>query len=254
MIILNKIFWISLQLILFILFFKRIVNFFLMDSSSLKPKKFNRKNFLRWQEQLEAWLVALGLISAIGKILPFNSSTDFSDKSPKFSEEIDYHCRFRILSCLSDDLYETYRKFTTSKQLWQALENTYTKDNEGAMRFTISDFNNFKMVDNLPIIDQIHTFQNLVQEIHTRGSKLDETYQVSCLIDKLFLSWSSFTRELRRSHSILSLTQVLQSIKIEDQFRLREVKKNQLNAKVNLTKSPNPNPNQHSKPNFQKWF
>ena len=159
-----------------------------MDSSSLKPEKFNGKNFLRWQEQLEAWLVALGLTSAIGKILPFNFSTDFSDKSSKSSEEIDYHCRFRILSCLSDDLYETYRKFTTSKQLWQALENTYTKDNEGAMRFTISDFNNFKMVDNLPIIDQIHTFQNLVQEIHTEGSKFDETYQVSYLIDKIFSS------------------------------------------------------------------
>ena len=124
------------------------------DLSSLKSDRFNEKYFLRWQEQLEAWLVSLGLLSALEKSLTFESSSSYKDS--KSSEEIDYHCRFRILSCLSDELYETYRKYKTSKYLWQALEETYIQDNEGAIRFTIFDFHNFKMVDHISINDQIH--------------------------------------------------------------------------------------------------
>ena len=43
------------------------------DTSSLKLDRFNGKCFLRWQEQLEAWLISLGLISVLEKILPFKS-------------------------------------------------------------------------------------------------------------------------------------------------------------------------------------
>ena len=85
----------------------------------------------------------------------------------------------------------------------------------------------------------IHQFQNLIQEIHRGGSILDGTYQASSLIDKLPLSWAQFVRELRRNQSSLTLRLVIQSIRIEDQFRIREVQENQLKAKVNLTEAQN---------------
>ena len=88
-----------------------------------------------------------------------SSNTSRTDKSP---EEIEFHCRFRILSCLSDDLYEIYRKYKIAKKLWTTLKDAYNRDNEEAMRFTISNFSNFKMINNVPINDQIHHFQNLV--------------------------------------------------------------------------------------------
>ena len=100
-----------------------------------------------------------------------SSDTSKTDKSP---EEIEFHCRFRILYCLSDNLYETYRKYKTTKELWIALEDVYSRNNEGAIRFIISDFSNFRITDNIPINDQIHHFQNLIQEIHKGGSTLDE--------------------------------------------------------------------------------
>ena len=111
---------------------KLFLNFLFMgfkDTLSLKPDRFNEKCFLRWQEQLEAWLISLGLISGLGKMLPFKSVSLESGSTSKSSEAIDYHCRFRILSCLSDELYETYTKYQTSKELWQVLEETYTRDN-----------------------------------------------------------------------------------------------------------------------------
>ena len=47
-------------------------------------------------------------------------------------------------------------KYKTLKELWQALEETNIWDNEGIMRFTIFDFHSFKIVNNIPINDQIH--------------------------------------------------------------------------------------------------
>lgn len=82
------------------------------ETLTLKSEKFHGHRFLKWWEQLEAWLIALGLIIAIGKRLPYDvassssrsfdsSDTSQIDKSPK---EIEFHCKFEILSCLSNDL------------------------------------------------------------------------------------------------------------------------------------------------------
>lgn len=107
------------------------------------------------------------------------------------------------------------------------------------MRLIISNFSNFRMVNNIPINDQIHYFQILVQEIHRRGSTLDKNYQVSYLIDKLPLSWTNIRHELRRTQDNLILRSVIYAIRIEDQYRIRKLKENQSKAKVYLAKFQN---------------
>ena len=81
------------------------------EALTLKPIKCNANGFLRWQEQLEAWLIILDLITTIEKRLPYDVSSSSSrlrsssrsfdssdtskiDKSP---EEIEFHYWFRIL-------------------------------------------------------------------------------------------------------------------------------------------------------------
>ena len=95
--------------------FLRFISIDFEDSSSLKPDRINGQGFLRWQEQIKAWLIYLDLLTALGKSLSFES---FSlSKDYKSFEEINYYCRFRRLSCLSDKLYEIYRNFKTLKEL-----------------------------------------------------------------------------------------------------------------------------------------
>lgn len=60
---------------------------------------------------------------------------------------------FYILSYLSDNLYKTQIKYKTTKEIWNALEDTYLKKLEGVIRFTTFDFNLYIMVDHLPIND-----------------------------------------------------------------------------------------------------
>lgn len=106
------------------------------------------------------------------------------------------------------------------------------------------------MVDNKPINNQIHKFQNMIQEIHRGGeTKLDENYQVTCLIDKLPPSWSLFAQSLRKTQTKLDLRSIIQSIRIEDQFRLRQIEENQLSSKVNLTETKNYNNNSNNNNN-----
>ena len=90
-----------------------------------------------------------------------------------------------------------------------ALEDAYIKDNKGTQRFTVTDFNNYKIIDNISINDQIHQFQNYINEIHRSGSVLDENYQIFCLIEKLPPFWSKFTQELRRIQRTLGLKSVI---------------------------------------------
>lgn len=73
------------------------------------------------------------------------------------------------------------------------------------MRFTISEFSNFKMVDNLPINDQIHHFQNLVQKIYRVGLILYENYQVSYLTENFHHHKLILNVILEESKTILPL-------------------------------------------------
>lgn len=70
-----------------------------MMSKHSKSEKFNGLQFNRWQEQMHAWLITLGLVTAIGKKKSPFAKAGTSETIPS-SEEIEFHYRFRILSCL----------------------------------------------------------------------------------------------------------------------------------------------------------
>ena len=113
------------------------------NASSLKPEKFRGSKFDKWQEHLEDWFIILDLISAIEKDLPYHSKGFSSESSysksivDKSLEEIEFYCRFRILSYLLDELHKTYIKYKTAKDLWYALEDAYIGDNESSILTTI---------------------------------------------------------------------------------------------------------------------
>jgi len=77
------------------------------------------------------------------------------------------------------------------------------------------------MIDSKPLNEQIHEFENLIQ-LNTIDSTLNETFQIACLIDKLPDTWSEFVKTLSHTQGDLTLIQVLNSIRIEEQHRLRE--------------------------------
>lgn len=231
------------------------------ETKSCKPEKFNGTYFKRWANQMRYWLTTLGLLSAIDSsktpassssappaagataIVPV-ASTSSKAKTP---EEIDYHCYHRILSCLSDKLYDLYYEYKNAKELWEALEAEYGFDDAGIERFNSSSFNKFKMVDSKPMNDQLHEFQDYVRHLQSKDNNFTEDFKVSNLIDKLPSSWSSFARDLRHQQGDLTLLQALKAIRIEDQHRLNSKPPNEFKAKVNLTENQGQNSNKNKK-------
>ena len=144
---------------------------YLDETNSVRPEKFNGQNFHRWQKQKRYWLTMLGLVSALGE----NQSSE-ETSSWLTQEQKEYHCLNRILSALSDHLYEVYQSTTKmAKELWNTLEVEYGIDDAGIKRFAISNFNSYKMVNNKSVGDQIHEYQELLRQVEKMGLFLMKT-------------------------------------------------------------------------------
>ncbi|KAH7853202.1 hypothetical protein Vadar_034739 [Vaccinium darrowii] len=95
-------------------------------------------------------------------------------------EQIEFHCFNRILSAMSDHLYDVYHSTTTTtaKELWKTLEAEYGTVDAGIERFTVSNFNGYKMKDEKPVGDQIHEFQELLRGVEKKGTTFSEEFKV----------------------------------------------------------------------------
>jgi len=113
-------------------------------------------------------------------------------------------------------VYVTLLWINSAKELWTALEEEYGLDDAGIERFTSSSFNKFMMFDNKPIDDQLHEFQDFIRHLQLKGNQFSDDYKVSCLIDKLPSSWSTFAGHLHRKQGDLTLVQALKAICIKD--------------------------------------
>ncbi|KAK3009590.1 hypothetical protein RJ639_014726 [Escallonia herrerae] len=145
------------------------------ETITLKPEKFNGQNFKRWQRQMKYWLTVLGFISAIEE----NNSQSRESSSWYTPEQIEFHCHNRILSALSDRLYDVYHATKSAKELWNLLQGEYGIDDAGIERFNASTFNKFVMVEGKAISDQIHEFQDHLRTVEENGSKFSEDYKCS---------------------------------------------------------------------------
>ncbi|KAK3004049.1 hypothetical protein RJ639_018361 [Escallonia herrerae] len=139
---------------------------------------------------MKYWLIVLDFISAIEE----NNSQSRKSSSWYTPEQIEFHCLNRILSALSNRLYDVYRATKSAKELWNLLQGEYGVDDAGIERFNASTFNKFVMVEGKEISDQIHEFQDHLRAVEENGSKFSVDYKVSCLIDKLPPSWSDFAK------------------------------------------------------------
>lgn len=210
------------------------------EANAVKPEKFSGEHFKRWQTQVSYWLTVLGLYSAI-------DGSESSQGSWMTKEQIEYHCYHRILSVLSGHLYDVY--FTTTekaKELWDLLEAEYGLDDAGVNRFAASSFNSYKMIDGKSIGDQIHEFKELLKGAEKSGTTFSEDFKVSCLIDKLPPSWLEFARSLRHKQGELTMTQTINTLRVEEKHRAVLVAKpEEKTPRVNLVETPNRN-NNHS--------
>ncbi|GJW41775.1 hypothetical protein Tco_0067620, partial [Tanacetum coccineum] len=71
-------------------------------------------------------------------------------------ENDDYICRGHILNGMSDLLFDIYQNVESAKKLWDSLEYKCMAEDASSKKFLVSNFNNYKMVDSRPVIEQFN--------------------------------------------------------------------------------------------------
>nr|GEX73419.1 zinc finger, CCHC-type [Tanacetum cinerariifolium] len=109
---------------------------------------------------------------------------------------------------MSDSLFDVYTNVESAKELWDSLESKYMAEDSSSKKFFVSNFNNYKMVDSKPVMEQYNELLRILGQYTQYGLKMDESIYVSSIIDKLHPSWKDFKRTLKHGKDDLSLVQL----------------------------------------------
>ncbi|XP_077242372.1 uncharacterized protein LOC143882861 [Tasmannia lanceolata] len=112
-------------------------------------------------------------------------------------------------------------------------------EDASSKKFTVSQFLNFRMVNDRSVIDQLHKIQHIVSQIHLQGILLDDSFIVPSIIDKLPPTWKDFRKSLKHKKEKMSLEDLAQCLRIEEESRIRDNKEEHehLSSKIYLVKN-----------------
>ncbi|GKD05039.1 zinc finger, CCHC-type containing protein [Tanacetum coccineum] len=137
-------------------------------------------------------------------------------------ENDDYICRGHILNGMSDSLFDVYTNVESAKELWDSLESKYMAEDSSSKKFLVSNFNNYKMVDSRPVMEQYNELLRILGQYTQHGLKMDESISVSSIIDKLPPSWKDYKHTLKHGKDDLSLVQLGSHLRIEESLRAHD--------------------------------
>ncbi|GMP69599.1 hypothetical protein CsSME_00028798 [Camellia sinensis var. sinensis] len=149
-------------------------------------------------------------------------------------ENDDYICREHILNALSDSLFDVYQHLETAKQLWDLLQSKYLTEDATSKKFLVSNFILFTMIDTKPIMEQFHEIQHILSQFQQKNMNLDESIVVSSIIEKLPPSWKDFKKTQKHKKEDLTLEELAQHLRVEEESRLLESKDKQLAQTSNM--------------------
>ncbi|XP_019198081.1 PREDICTED: uncharacterized protein LOC109191863 [Ipomoea nil] len=146
-------------------------------------------------------------------------------------ENDDLACRDHILNGMSDTLFDIYQYEESSKDLWDVLEAKYISEDASSKKFLVSEFNDYKMVDNRPVMEQFHEIVRILGQMRQHDMHMDDSIAIASIIDKLPPSWKKVQRTLKHKKEALTMEQLGVDLRVEEGIRLQE-SKNAGNAKV----------------------
>lgn len=195
-----------------------------MSSKFGKLDKFEGNDFRRWQKKMHFLLTTLKVVYVLSTPAPEaedNETLEHTRKRCKWEND-DYICRGHILNGMSDSLFDIYQNHESAKDIWDALESKYMAEDASSKKFLVSNFNNYKMVDSRPVMEQYNKLMRILGQFEQHKMNMDESISVSSVIDKLPPSWKDFKHTLKHQKEELSLVQLGSHLRIEEGLRVQE--------------------------------
>ena len=133
----------------------------MLNHELVKLDCFDRTNFSQWKDKMKFLLIVLKLFYILDpNLMPFptasNEDTDEIKVQRKKREEDELIYRGHILNTLSDHLHDLYTSMKSPKEIWNALEAKYKNAKVGTKKFIIQKYFNYKMLDNISVLNQVH--------------------------------------------------------------------------------------------------
>ncbi|KAJ9561598.1 hypothetical protein OSB04_006758 [Centaurea solstitialis] len=211
-------------------------NLRLMNQDIVKLDRFDGQNYTRWVEKVKFLLMFLKLyyildpdlppipenpIPAAGQQPDQRAISDL-EKQRQLRKEAEALCLGHIKNTLSDRLFDLYSPISDPRELWKALEQKYKTHEEGTNKYLVFKYLEFQMVDDKPIMEQVHELQVLVNKLNVLSIPIVELFQVGAIIAKLPPSWKDFSKRMMHKSEDFSLDDLMKHLRIEEETRIRD--------------------------------
>lgn len=99
-------------------------------------------------------------------VTPPSATIKKADEEAKKKYEKDNKIsRGHLLSQMANNLFDLFINQKSAKVIWETLVKRYGDDDAGKKKYVVGNWLRFQMVDNKPIMEQIHEYENLVCDV-----------------------------------------------------------------------------------------
>jgi hypothetical protein len=95
------------------------------------------------------------------------------------------------------------------------------------------------MVDSISVMEQLYELERILNNYKQHSIHLDETIIVSSIIDKLPPSWKDFKKSMKHKKEDISLEQLRNHLRLEEEYRKQDDTKSHAHEKVHVVEEEN---------------
>ena len=185
----------------------------LTNQDLVKLDRFNGTNFTRWQDKLKFLLTSLKIFYVYDpELVPIPEPTDEDSDELKAESKNGGRTNSYAMGTSStlSPILSTISTPTRNRRgiYGTRLISNIKAEEEGINKFLISKYFDFKMVDDKPILVQVHELQVLANKLRAVKIDITETFQLSAIIAKLSPTWNGYRKKLLHNSEDYSLEQL----------------------------------------------
>ncbi|XP_019230055.1 PREDICTED: uncharacterized protein LOC109211017 [Nicotiana attenuata] len=211
----------------------------LPDLSKLEP--LDGSNYKRWSQKLLIFFEQLEVHYVLFNDPPADIVADSSntpnivvadDVAKKKFEKDNKTVGGHLLNHMTNPLVDLFINFKSAKIIWDSLEKKYGVDDAGKRKYVIGKWIKFQMVDDKPIMEQVHEYENLTTYILNEGMEMCEILQANVLLQMFPPSWSNYRYQLKHKKKNFTLQELISHTRTEEANRLKDVESERLKDKM----------------------
>jgi len=122
---------------------------------------------------------------------------------------------------MSNALLDLFVNFKSAKMIWTKLDAKYGSD-DGKKKYVVGKWLQSQIVDDKPIMEQVHMYENLCAEVLVEGMKMCKILQANVLIEKFLPSWSDYRTYLKHKKKDLPVQKLISHVWTEEANRLKD--------------------------------